>query len=402
MKRILSIQPVAERGGSDQALARMVRSLAGGGWECHIALPAPSPMAEKFAAAGATLHVVPMRRITTSGSPLRWAAYAGAWPVAVTRLAALARRIDADVIHSNSLHSWYGWAVATLLRKPHVWHAREIVVQSPTALRLERWLAKHAATRVIAISNPVAAQLDGPNVVIVHDEADPDEFSPQQAGVFRAQHGIPDTAPLVGAVGRIDTWKGLDVLLDAVPTMQAAQPTLQVVIAGPTVLDKEGYADQLAARAGALPGVHWLGPRSDVAELLADLDVFVLASTLPEPFGLVVIEALASGVPVVATAAGGPLEILAEAGPAAGRLIPPEDAAELSAAVLSLLGSGETSTSIRQGRSRLGPEPPTGTVSFAGVFDEVLATRPGVGLGPPRSGAGRGHRPGREGQAPTT
>ena len=47
----------------------MVRSLANAGWECHVALPAPSPLAEEFAAAGASLHVVPMRRITTSGRP---------------------------------------------------------------------------------------------------------------------------------------------------------------------------------------------------------------------------------------------------------------------------------------------------------------------------------------------
>jgi glycosyltransferase involved in cell wall biosynthesis len=297
----------------------------------------------------------------------------------VTRLTALARRIGADVIHSNSLHSWYGWAVAAVLRKPHVWHAREIVVQSPAALRLERWLAKHAATRVIAISNPVAAQLEGANVVIVHDEADPDEFLPRRAGVFRASAGIPDHVPLVGTVGRIDTWKGLDVLLDAVPPMQSAHPSLQVVIAGPTVLDKEGYADQLAVRAAGMPGVHWLGARSDVAELFADLDVFVMASTLPEPFGLVMIEALASGVPVVATAAGGPLEILAEAGPAAGRLIQPGDPGELATAVLLLLGSGETSTSIRRGRSRLIPDRPGDRDSFVAVFDEVLAeTRPGA------------------------
>jgi glycosyltransferase involved in cell wall biosynthesis len=379
-KTVLSIQPVAERGGSDQALARMVGDLTGDGWECHIALPAPSPMADTFAAAGATLHVVPMRRITTSGSPWRWAEYAGAWPVSVGRLARLARRVHADVIHSNSLHSWYGWAAARLVRKPHVWHAREIVAQSSAALRLERYLTRHGAARVIAISEPVAAQLDSPNVVTIHDRVDPDEFSPRRAGVFRGRVGIADTAPLIGSVGRIDTWKGLDVLFDAVPAMQEAAPALEVVVAGGTVLDKEEFAGQLAARAADLPGVHWLGPRSDVPELLADLDVLVLASTLPEPFGLVVIEALASGVPVVATNAGGPVEILAGAGPSAGRLIPPGDAGALAAAVVSLLPAGGggrgrgggTSTAQRRARPSLVPASFAGETSFAAVFDDVL------------------------------
>src|SRR6516162_2300572 len=92
---ILSIQPVAERGGSDHALAGMVRSLTHQGWECHIALPGPSPLAEEFVAAGASLHVVPMRRITTSGWRGRWVAYGLGWPVAIVRLVRLARRVDA-------------------------------------------------------------------------------------------------------------------------------------------------------------------------------------------------------------------------------------------------------------------------------------------------------------------
>ena len=227
---ILSIQPVAERGGSDHALAGMVGSLAHQGWECHIALPGPSPLAEEFAAAGASLHVVPMRRITTSGSPGRWVAYGLGWPVAIGRLVGLARRVDASVIHSNSLHSWYGWAVAALLGRPHVWHAREIVVQSTRALQLERWLAHHFATEVIAISAAVGAQLDPGNVVVALDRPDPAVFHPGMAGRFRAKVGIPDDVPLFGSIGRIDTWKGVDVLVVAVPSLQ---PGREAVPAGP-------------------------------------------------------------------------------------------------------------------------------------------------------------------------
>ena len=70
---------------------------------------------------------------------------------------------------------------------------------------------------MIAISGAVAAQLDPRNVTVVTDEADPAVFDPHRAGAFRAGAGIVDDRPLVGAVGRIDTWKGFDVLLDAVP-----------------------------------------------------------------------------------------------------------------------------------------------------------------------------------------
>jgi len=347
----------------------MVRSLTHQGWECHIALPGPSPLAEEFVAAGASLHVVPMRRITTSGRRGRWVAYGLGWPVAIVRLVRLARRVGASVIHSNSLHSWYGWAVAALLGRPHVWHAREIVVQSTRALQLERWLAHHFATEVIAISSAVGAQLDPGNVVVALDQPDPAVFHPGMAGRFRAKVGIPDDVPLIGSVGRIDTWKGVDVLLDAVPSLQAARPGLQVVIAGSAVQGKEAYAQQLASRAALIPGIHWVGDRADVADLLADLDVFVLPSVQPEPFGLSLVEALASGVPAVATAHGGPLEILDGLGPDAGRLVPPGNPDALAAAAIDLLPRLPSSPGARRSRRVLRvAEPPP----FPHLFDEAL------------------------------
>ncbi len=387
-KRILSIQPVAERGGSDRALVRLARSLAQQGWDCHIALPGPSPLAQEFEAAGATLHVVPMRRITTSGSPGYWLAYLAEWPVAVARLAMLARRLDATIIHSNSLHCWYGWAAALVVRRPHVWHAREIVVQSGPALRLERRLCRHFAHSVVAVSGAVAHQLDPANVVVEYDQVDRDEFHPGRAGHFRSRLGVPDDAMVVGAAGRIDTWKGLEVLLDAVPELQRLRPGLEVVIAGGPVEGKEAYARRLADRAAARPGVHWLGARDDMAELMADLDVLVLPSTEPEPFGLSVIEALASGVPVVATAAGGPLEILGPVPGPAGRLIPPGDPPRLAQAIDQMLPPGPSSTAHRRQRPVLATAMPPG--DLPAFFESVLS---GSGSGTRRRrGTGRGSR----------
>jgi glycosyltransferase involved in cell wall biosynthesis len=356
---------VAERGGSDFCLLRIVRSLAGTGWDCHIAMPGPSPLDEEFRAAGATLHVVPMRRITQSGSLGYWIRYALGWPVAEVRLAALARRIDAGVIHSNSLHCWYGWAVARLLGRPHVWHAREIVIQSEAALRLERWLCRHFAWKVVAASGAVAAQLDGADVIVIHDIPDTEEFSPANAGRFRARAGIDDEARLVGAAGRFDTWKGFDVLLEAVGGLRALRPDVDVVVAGGPVAGKEAYAAGLAERAAGLDGVHWMGMRTDMPDLLADLDLFVLPSTGPEPFSSVLAEALASGVPVVATDHGGSPEMLADLPPGSGRLVPPGDAPALAEAAAGLVPAGPSSRAERQGRAPM-------VVSQALTWDELF------------------------------
>ena len=376
------MQPVAERGGSDQALLRLVRSLPRGEFEFHIVLPGPSPLAAEFADAGATLHEVPMRRLSTSHGAADWAGYVAGWPVAVTRLTRLARRLHVDVVHSNSLHSWYGWMVARLLGLPHVVHAREIVVQSGAARRVERALCRHFATRVIAVSYAVAAQLDPANVVVLDEYLDPEEFSPSRAGAFRARVGIADDAPVVGAVARLDPLKGLDVLLDAFTLALAKHPDLQLVLVGSPVLGQHAYATDLESRVAATPGAHLFDTRADIPDVMADLDVLAFPSVEPESYGLVLVEGLASGTPVVATDHGGPPEIVARATPGSARIVPVGDAGALAAALLDLLPD-QTSTGRRRGRRPAFIAPPP---RFAEVFRDLspsLASAPSVPGGGP-------------------
>jgi glycosyltransferase involved in cell wall biosynthesis len=278
--------------------------------------------------------------------------------------------VRADVVHTNSLHSLHGWAAARLAGRPHVWHAREIVVQSSIAMRVERALARSFARVVVASSDAIAAQLHPGNVRVLLDGVDAHEFAPQRAGRFRVAAGIREDVPLCGFAGRLDTWKGLDVLLDAFPAVRARVPAAELLIAGATVAGKEDYAGGLRARAEATPGVRWLGHRDDIADVFADLDVFVLPSSSPEPFGLVLVEALASGVPAVATDAGGPREIAARAGGAV-RLVPPGRAAPLAAAIGDVLLSAESparSTATRRARPSLWR---IAAPDYAGLFREV-------------------------------
>jgi glycosyltransferase involved in cell wall biosynthesis len=144
-----------------------------------------------------------------------------------------------------------------------------------------------------------------------------------------------------------------------------------VVVAGGALPgDKAQYYKRLENKALATPGVRWLGYRPDVAELIADLDVLVMASTEPEPFGLVVVEALACGVPVVASNHGGPPEILAAVEPTASRLVPPGDVTSLAEAVLALLPEAGSNAASRCARAVL--RVPT-TPDFGAHFDAVAA-----------------------------
>jgi glycosyltransferase involved in cell wall biosynthesis len=380
MIRLCSIQPVAERGGSDQALLRMVRSLPRTEFECHVVVPAEPPLRSDFEAADVRIHVVPMRRISRSHRRRDWVGYALAWPFTVARLTRLLRRLDVDVVHTNSFHSWYGWAAALLARRPHVWHGREIVVQSSAALTVERFLVPRFSARVLSMSHAIADQLDGVDVVVVHETPDPNEFHPGRAGRFRPRVPIDDRVPLVGAAGRVDSWKGLDVLLDAFEQVRASRGDVELVVAGGPVRGKEALFDSLATKARSTPGVHWLGARDDIADLLADLDLFVLPSTEPEPYGLVLVEALMSGTPVVATDAGGPREIVAEAMPGSGRLVPVGDPKALAVAVLAALEEHQETTGARRAArpSRRAAEPERFAAIFRAVVDASARKKRGA------------------------
>jgi glycosyltransferase involved in cell wall biosynthesis len=144
-----------------------------------------------------------------------------------------------------------------------------------------------------------------------------------------AVHDLADPradAPLrIGIVGRLAPWKGHDVLFRAVAA--AFEPgQAQVRVIGSALFGENACAaglHRLVEQLGIARDVVWRGFQDDVAAELAELDVLVHASTVPEPFGSVIVEGMAAGLPVVAAAAGGPLEIVDHG--RNGLLVPPGD-----------------------------------------------------------------------------
>jgi glycosyltransferase involved in cell wall biosynthesis len=183
--------------------------------------------------------------------------------------------------------------------------------------------------------------------------------------------GVPDAVPVVGAVARLDPLKGLDLLLDAFATVREARPDAELVIVGSPVLDQDDYAAGMRARVADTAGVRLLDPRDDIPDVMADLDVLAFPSVEPESYGLVLVEALASGAPAVASDHGGPPEIVARATPGTALVVPPGDAEALAKALLDLL-PGQTSPERRRAR-RPAFTPPA--PRFAELFEQVVDSR---------------------------
>lgn len=142
----------------------------------------------------------------------------------------------------------------------------------------------------------------------------------------------------VGIIGRITPLKGHTYFIKSVAKVSRVIPRLRILIVGDVPPEREGYKEQLRlliTRLGLENFVEFLGQRDDIPEILSNLDLLVLATTQPEAFGRVIIEAGASGVPVVATKVGGVVDIIEDG--IDGILVPPEDIATMSEAIIKLL-----------------------------------------------------------------
>ena len=346
-RRILFLHTTSEVGGSDVSLAHIVERLDRRRFEPIVALPSQGPLVPRLEAAGARVLVVPRMTKLTSRKGRAWlGVFAANFPFAVAALAGVIRRERVDLVHTNTIHNLYGWAAARVMGRPHVWHVREIVWQNPTLLKLERHLALRHSARVIVTSNAVAAMFEKggrrpSHVVQIANGVDVGRFAPAGDAPVRADFGIAADAPLVGAAARMDVWKGLEDFIDAAAIVHAARPAVRFVIAGGAIAGLESYEQALRARASALrlDGVlsfaGWKYGPDRMPGFYRSLDVFVLPSREAEPFGLVVLEAMAARTPVVATAHGGPLEILTDG--ETGMLTPPRDPQAMANAILTLI-----------------------------------------------------------------
>jgi glycosyltransferase involved in cell wall biosynthesis len=166
----------------------------------------------------------------------------------------------------------------------------------------------------------------------------------------RREFGVRPGEWLIGAVGNIQRWKGQDVLLRALPLLSADRRWRCVVVGGvSTDASSPAYREclgRLVCDAGLQERVIFTGYRPDVPAIVNACDVLVHTSVKPEPMGRVILEAMALGKPVVATAHGGPIEIIEDG--RSGLLVPPDDPPALAGCLDRLMTSPDLRTQIQQ------------------------------------------------------
>lgn len=254
-----------------------------------------------------------------------------------------------------------GWArlIALPARKPRVWHARRnIEMLAGLALKYllrknlrllftsaaqrrhsgyTRWLIRQM-DHVVATSAKSGAWLEVPHQVIMHG-IDLSAFAPApDKAALRQELGLPG-GKLVGCFGRVRAQKGVDLFVRAMIAACRADPDAIGVICGQTTADHaqfEADLKALVAEAGLSGRILFLGrqPSERLPGLFAAMDLYV-APQRWEGFGLTPLEAMASGVPVIATTAGAFEEMVVEG--QTGHIVPLEDQAAMTARLVQLL-----------------------------------------------------------------
>jgi len=202
---------------------------------------------------------------------------------------------------------------------------------------LSRWIAVAITMTDEIAEHYRARRVHARRFVTIYDGIDSTRFASGGGAAVRREFGIPDGAPLVGIVGHIQEWKGQLLVAEAVARARREVPEIRCLVVGGVHKFGADYAARLRARIAEpdLAGhVLLTGARRDVAACMDAMDVVIHASNR-EPFGRVLLEAMAVGRPVIAPREGGPTEIVADG--ETGLLVPPRDPGALAAAIATLL-----------------------------------------------------------------
>jgi glycosyltransferase involved in cell wall biosynthesis len=329
--RIIYLNPCGKLGGAETSLRELLAAVraAEPAWELWLVLGEDGPLAAIARDLGVNVVLRPfppgLARLGDAGGGLKalWSLLKTAIPtLRYTRnLADWLRRIRPDIIHTNGFKMHLLGAWSRPHRTPVVWHIHDYV-SSRRLMNSLLGIFRRSCTVAVANSKSVALDLQSLfkelRIVAIYNAVDLDRFSPTGEKLdLDAAAGLgpaPAGTIRAGLVATFARWKGHTVFLKALARLSAGVPVRGYIIGGPiyqtegsqrTLADLRQEADNL----GLSGKVGFTGFLENTAAAMRSLDLVVHASTQPEPFGMVIIEAMACGRAVIASQAGGASEL---------------------------------------------------------------------------------------------
>ena len=333
--------------GSDKILLYLAEGVQQMGGHAVVLLPDTGPLTQELGARGIEFHTLPILKVTRARFSLRGVLdLAREIRVAMPAYDNVFGTRQVDLVHSNTIAVLGGALWARRRRIPHLWHVHEIIEHPWVAARIFPLLLKVFADHVVCNSQATYQWLYGAQAslkqkmsVIWNGVHAPVQMDNGVVEEMRQRFRPGGSRLAIGLVGRINRWKGHQLLMDAVDILHGrGVGDFSLVFMGSPPAGQESFEIELRQRIARSPmrdRVLVQGFSSEVWPAYAALDVVCVPSTEPEPFGLVAVEAMAVGKPVLAARFGGLTEIVVEG--TTGLTFTPRDANALADALEKLL-----------------------------------------------------------------
>ena len=324
--RILLLHSSSDLYGASKIFLQTVQLLKKQGHTCYVVVSAEGPLVEKLKQDNIQVTVINLGIIRRKYfSPLGIINRVKKWYQASAFLNKYIEQNGIDLVYANTTAVLLGAYLAHKNKIKHVWHVHEIIEKPKFLILFIQWLMKRYTATIICVSKAVQDHwsINNPSLLskmqVVYNGIGPVEKSTEAN--FRTQYQIPKEAIVIGMAGRVHFWKGQSYFLQIAKQLlkpstenNQAKP-LYFIITGDAFPGYEYLVDEIQN----FIKNHQLGDRifytgfeHEMDKFYSSIDLLILPSQLPDPLPTVVLEAMQYGIPVVATAQGGALEMIAE------------------------------------------------------------------------------------------
>lgn len=314
MKNILFIHQASELYGSDKTLLYLLKSLDKAKFNPVVVLPNEGPLKTEIENENITVVIAPVlklyRNLFTIKNLIK---FIRDFKEGFVQIKHLNKKYNFDVIYSNTLAVLIGYFSAKLLKKQHIWHVHEIIESPNIVSKIFRYLLNRSTNKLV-IFNSKATQkfwnIKTKNSV-VWNGVDRNNF--EYSNDYNLISKLDEDKLKIALIGRISRWKGQQILLDAFSELIKKHKNIMLLFVGSPPPGQEHFLNELVSKIELnrlQESVCVIPFQKDINKIWKQIDIAVVPSTEPEPFGLVAIEAMMASKPVIGSNHGGLKEII--------------------------------------------------------------------------------------------
>lgn len=265
--------------------------------------------------------------------------------ITLDRLYKIIKRGKIDVIYTNTIVNFSGAIISCIAQKPHIWHIREILPGNPDlnfflSHRICFKFISKLSNIIVTNSYATAEQFQGIKsnncIRVIYNAVNLNEF--KNIPPFPNINRVKTTDYLVAVIGSLQKRKAQDDAIKAVKIAKETIPNIKLLIIGEGGKEFKNYLKNLTLKLGISDNIIFTGYRDDVTSILCHCKLLLVPSW-NEPFGRVVIEAFAAGIPVIGTNSGGVKEIIKDG--VTGYLVPPKNPVKIAEKLIYLFNHPE-------------------------------------------------------------